>query len=350
MCKSWACWRWFLFSAVVLVSGQATQQSMHPTCGSLRDLQAFFWLWVFSTSQSESTPTHTRVTQTVSPFLPFKCKKEKTMLNVDMSNYKRFFTSIGLALITLSVLLPWLVLKEPFLVTIKASEISDLTWLGQYNVWLRQFMSLSLSILSCCLSPVFFFSGFALLFISLPTWIISETLEQRLETQIRRLELKGMKNKDTQLAQEQELLLRSNLKSKIELCFPKDICEIQETPKIDFITRYDMVLHFPNNISPDILVKITYTRANPNIKLFEKYLRLFVTELMKRKNRRAVIIILHEKLPNKSGAIFDFLKRPDVIIQDISESEVASMTSEKLLRLFFPENMYPVFPWKQLSE
>jgi hypothetical protein len=28
---------------------------MHPTCGILRHFQAFFWLWVFSCSQSEST-------------------------------------------------------------------------------------------------------------------------------------------------------------------------------------------------------------------------------------------------------------------------------------------------------
>ena len=41
------------------------QQSAHPTCGSLRDLGAFFWLWFFSTSQALSTPAHTRVTQTV---------------------------------------------------------------------------------------------------------------------------------------------------------------------------------------------------------------------------------------------------------------------------------------------
>jgi hypothetical protein len=52
---------------VVLVfknrSGQqaVAQQSVHPTCGILRDLQAFFWLWVFPTSQSESTPAPARV-------------------------------------------------------------------------------------------------------------------------------------------------------------------------------------------------------------------------------------------------------------------------------------------------
>jgi hypothetical protein len=38
---------------------------VHPTCGILRGLQAFFWLRVFSTSQTLSTPAHTRVTQTV---------------------------------------------------------------------------------------------------------------------------------------------------------------------------------------------------------------------------------------------------------------------------------------------
>ena len=47
--------------AVVLVFNQrvlhkASQQSVHPTCGILRDLQAFFWLRVFSTSQAFSTP------------------------------------------------------------------------------------------------------------------------------------------------------------------------------------------------------------------------------------------------------------------------------------------------------
>jgi hypothetical protein len=44
---------------------KAAQQSVHPTCGSRRDLQAFFWLRFFSTSQAFSQPAHTRVTQTV---------------------------------------------------------------------------------------------------------------------------------------------------------------------------------------------------------------------------------------------------------------------------------------------
>jgi len=38
---------------------------VHLTCGILRDLQAFFWLRVFSTPQALSTPAHTPLTQTV---------------------------------------------------------------------------------------------------------------------------------------------------------------------------------------------------------------------------------------------------------------------------------------------
>jgi hypothetical protein len=41
------------------------QQSVQWMVGILRDLQAFFWLWVFPTSQTLSMPAHTRVTQTV---------------------------------------------------------------------------------------------------------------------------------------------------------------------------------------------------------------------------------------------------------------------------------------------
>jgi len=46
-------------------STKNAQQSVHPTLGILRDLQAFFWLRVFSTSQTLSTPAPARVTQTV---------------------------------------------------------------------------------------------------------------------------------------------------------------------------------------------------------------------------------------------------------------------------------------------
>ena len=65
VCESWACWRWCLFSGGRSCVHRAFQQSVHLTCGSLRGLQAFFWLRAFSCSQTESTPAHKQVTQTV---------------------------------------------------------------------------------------------------------------------------------------------------------------------------------------------------------------------------------------------------------------------------------------------
>jgi hypothetical protein len=38
---------------------------VHPTCGSLRDLGAFFWLRVFPAPKQSPRSAHTRVTQTV---------------------------------------------------------------------------------------------------------------------------------------------------------------------------------------------------------------------------------------------------------------------------------------------
>jgi len=44
---------------------KSAQQSVQRTGGSLRDLQTFFWLRAFSTSQAFSYPAHTQVTPAV---------------------------------------------------------------------------------------------------------------------------------------------------------------------------------------------------------------------------------------------------------------------------------------------
>jgi hypothetical protein len=49
---------------------------VHLTCGILRGLQAFFWLRVFSTSQTESTPAHTQVTQPLDGIFFMNAKEE----------------------------------------------------------------------------------------------------------------------------------------------------------------------------------------------------------------------------------------------------------------------------------
>jgi hypothetical protein len=48
------------FSWARLVFIGFAQHSVQRTAGSLRDLQAFFWLWVFSTSQAFFYPARVR--------------------------------------------------------------------------------------------------------------------------------------------------------------------------------------------------------------------------------------------------------------------------------------------------
>jgi hypothetical protein len=88
---------------------------VHPTCGILRDLQAFFWLRVFSTPQALSTPTHTRVTQTVGQprakskyiFVSLKREFSKTysFFSVAVSIHKNIFPlSLAVVLFKLAFL------------------------------------------------------------------------------------------------------------------------------------------------------------------------------------------------------------------------------------------------------
>ena len=49
----------------VLTIVNAAEQSVHPTSGTLRDLQAFFSLWVYTRLKPSPRPAHLRVTQTV---------------------------------------------------------------------------------------------------------------------------------------------------------------------------------------------------------------------------------------------------------------------------------------------
>ena len=53
-----------------VLRSKTAQQSVQRIFGSLRDLQAFFWLQVFSTSQTESQPTQNPLTPAVGWLIP----------------------------------------------------------------------------------------------------------------------------------------------------------------------------------------------------------------------------------------------------------------------------------------
>ncbi len=65
VCKSWACLRCRHFSAVVLVSRQATQQSVHLTLGILAKISSIFHALSFFQLDGFAVPAPAQVTQTV---------------------------------------------------------------------------------------------------------------------------------------------------------------------------------------------------------------------------------------------------------------------------------------------
>ena len=81
---------------------------MHPTCGILRDLGAFFWLRVFPTSQTLSTPTHTRVTQTVGWQVkvqnPLKHNLTEVVVKIMPKNIKKYLVITGIITLLITLL------------------------------------------------------------------------------------------------------------------------------------------------------------------------------------------------------------------------------------------------------
>lgn len=60
------------------------------------------------------------------------------MKTFEYGDFYKFIVSIGIVLISLAVLFPWLLLQEPFGITLKSSEITELTPVAQSIITTRQ--------------------------------------------------------------------------------------------------------------------------------------------------------------------------------------------------------------------
>jgi len=74
MCKTWACWRWHLFSGKESGATKNAQQSVHLTLGILRTSQAVFHALSFFWLDGFAVPAPAQVTHAIG------CFSSKTML------------------------------------------------------------------------------------------------------------------------------------------------------------------------------------------------------------------------------------------------------------------------------
>jgi hypothetical protein len=276
-------------------------------------------------------------------------------MNIQYSDYRRFLASLGLALIVLSVTIPWFVLREPLLVDIKAIDINQLTLLGQYNVYLRQFMSLSLSVLSFFISPIFFFLGLIFMFIGVPSWLLKETWDEKEEAESRRIrrqieimEFDEKKNNDAQYSESHEMILKNIFKQRINMCFTSDkgfsIHETDAGENWNWGGSYDFFITHKDFASLNFLIKVKYTNSKINLKLLDLYSSMLHYSFLKiHKHARAIGVILHDR-PGVSIDGFQVakkipLKNTKIELLDLSELELSMKTDEEFIGLFLNKEM-----------
>lgn len=109
------------------------------------------------------------------------------MNNIQYSDHRRFLASIGLALVALSFILPWIVLKDPLPSDSNASTLVGLTTIGQYTFNLRQIISFIIHALLLCISPLSFIVGSSFLMIGVPLWMIRETWQEKQDVEFKRI-------------------------------------------------------------------------------------------------------------------------------------------------------------------
>lgn len=116
----------------------------------------------------------------------------------EYSDLYKFIASLGVIMIASAVLLPWLILREPFDNQIRVSEISELTKTGQTLIDIRQNTALWFikNILYISLIPAVL--GLSLLIIGLlPWWRKQRLLDERDELENKKLEYEYSTSKMT---------------------------------------------------------------------------------------------------------------------------------------------------------
>jgi len=117
------------------------------------------------------------------------------MTNIEYSDFYKFLSSLGLVLISLALLLPWLFLREPFDISISASDLANLTPAAQSIINVRQETALWFLQNIKWVSALLSISGIAFLSTGITLWVRKQQkLDQRddVELAIKKLELEKM--------------------------------------------------------------------------------------------------------------------------------------------------------------
>jgi len=271
------------------------------------------------------------------------------------SDMKRFITSVGILFIALSIILPWLILKEPLDTRITTSEMTQFSQMSQYVIQLRQIMTLGITLITCCTSPLLVIGGSICLYFGINSWFNKESQEDKYADKIRSAELKEMTEKENELYKIEESNIFIYVRNRLEEYLSQKNYEILENQHVGK-NIYELIIHNHENQKEDIIVKIKYTKKQWWKKLVELYFNFYADGLdkYKREYKPARLVCLAIRPKNSLVGGWDSMQyiggfisklnpfsnkwrnRSDIKFLYLREDELTGLTKEDFLSLFIP--------------
>jgi len=268
----------------------------------------------------------------------------------EFTDRNRFLASIGLILIVLSVLLPWLVIREPFEIHTTTQELTTLTKIAQTTITIRQWMALILLPLSCLMSPLLAAGGILFLGAGLFGWSQREGAEEKRD----RAEINKAIKLISQADREAQAFIQNELQIKLKEKFYECIPNAQEVVGQDVMLanyQFEFVLRAFSEDQPDVLIRVGYAKGNKFLELASLYYKIAIKGLSNYRqkvkgNSRFVGLLIapdaNSISPNNFIAKMMRNYHPkDVLFHHLSEQSLSDKSSDDFLKLFFPDGNYP---------
>lgn len=299
------------------------------------------------------------------------------MQKVEYSDLNKFLVSIGVALIAISILIPWLFFREPFDLLIKADELEKLTDLGKEVINGRQEILKKLLCLIPWISLLLFLLGLSILIYGLIRWFKKQQLlderddltNRKLKKELEKLtdeevvdkaeteyqstesEIKEDESQETKPKSSKEQFIQSYL--RIEQTFADKFTQFfSESFRVLTNYRikhfeYDIILNAPLSQDEDKIVEIKYYPSGANRQYIrETLIRLEIAtkqyqEVAKKSVKPVLLIILPEDKYNlfeiaklkETPKQLKHIKFDNLSLHFIREDKIAEMSKDWLTEI-----------------
>ena len=195
-------------------------------------------------------------------------------MKVEYSDLYKFVTSIGIALISLSVLVPWLFFREPFDLLLKQDEVKLLTPLAQSIIQNRQVLLQTAFVVLPWFSLVSFTLGLLAVLIGGVMWLRKT---QKLTDKMNELNIRLLENKLAAETPEQANEKRAEeFKSQIE----------SEAEPVTEVRKESSEGRTARTLEPDVVSDFVQSAYNVERKLADSLAQCFIETHETLTNRR----------------------------------------------------------------